>query len=861
MTNEPGRTKLFQRHQAQTPGQPVLKLSQENETFARSPSSHFPMIPFPAASRSALRRFAAGVLASLLFPAGLALGADLGPSPAKPQDPTALIATPPRAADRKFETSPTLRTEARSLVDLLEQVNYNRDAVRASDYEGVITDFMGELDGQRLMFLGSDKAGFSTRYGKNLYWNIRNLGNLDAAYDIFSIYLTRTEARVNWILDELKKDIDLSSDEFYPADRSKAEWPTDAAAADDLWRRRLKYELLGEILNKKAPTAPSVGDKTNASGKLKAPLVVGQPYAEGATGTAAAGNTALQGDDSKKLVEDAKTAVRKRYERMLKNVGEIENGEIAEMFLSTITQLYDPHSSYFSAESFEEFGIQMKLRLVGIGAMLSLEDDYCVVKELIPGGPADLSKQLHPNDKIIAVAQSGGEPVEVIGMKLPKIVEMIRGNKDTQVHLILQPAAAADASTRSEIVLTRDLVKLESQRAHGAIFDVPDADGRITQLGVITLPNFYNANDGDTDSGEQTSASKDVAALLKRLQDAGAKGIVLDLRHNGGGLLSEAIDLTGLFIGKGPVVQVKDYQNRITVDSDDNPTVTYAGPLAVLVDRFSASASEIVAGALQNYGRGIVIGDTSTHGKGSVQQIIEMREFVTQLARSPVKTGAAKVTIQKFYLPNGSSTQLKGVVPDIILPSFDDYMPHLGESDLPHALAWDEIPASFFDGKPLDSKVLSPLRESSRQRQGKLEEFSYLKKNMDWFKTRQEQKMVSLNLGVRQKQKAEDDNFSKEMKAEHDRLAKNDFAFKEIRLGPPLPTKIKAPKKSDASDNGDAANDDDELSTDENDSYGKVDIDLREALRVIGDALVLGKSPDFVASGHAPLTVQDSKKG
>jgi carboxyl-terminal processing protease len=809
-------------------------------------------LPDPSAFCSPAGRFVRAALASLLVLTGVVFGADQAADSTAPATPLTHF------ADRKFETTPTLRLEARSLVDLLEQVNYNRDAVRASDYESVITDFMSELDGQRLMFLASDKAAFSNTYGNSLYWNIKNLGNIKAAYDIFSIYLTRTESRVNWILDELKKDVDLSTDEFYPADRSKAEWPADATAADDLWRKRLKYELLGEVLNKKLPAAAGLGDK--ALGELKPAPAVGKPLAEGTAGTVAAVDAAVPADNAKKLVDDAKTAVRKRYERMLKNVGEIENGEIAEMFLSTVTRLYDPHSSYFSAESFEDFGIQMKLRLVGIGAMLSLEDDNCLVKELVPGGPADLSKQLHPNDKIIAVAQSGGEPVEVIGMKLRKIVELIRGNKDTQVHLILQPADAPDASTRREIVLTRDVVKIESSRAHGAIFDLPDADGKITPVGVITLPNFYNANDGDTDAGEQTSASKDVGALLTRMQDAGAKGIVLDLRHNGGGLLSEAIDLTGLFIGKGPVVQVKDYQNRITVDSDDNPTVAYSGPLAVLVDRFSASASEIVAGALQNYGRAILIGDTSTHGKGSVQQIIEMREFVTQLARSPVKTGATKVTIQKFYLPNGSSTQLKGVVPDIILPSIDDYMPQLGETDLPHALAWDEIPPSYFDGKPLDSKVLAPLREASRQRQGSLEEFSYLRKNIDWFKSRQEQKLISLNLNLREKQKTDDDAFRKEMMAEHDRLAKNDFAFKEIRLGPPLPPKIKAPGKADAKD-PDAADDEDELSTDENDSYVKVDIDLREALRVIGDALALSKNPEFLASGHAPLTAQVSKKG
>lgn len=821
------------------------------------------MSRFPHPLTPAIRRITLGLL-SLLLATGVTFSAEPAAPPAAAPAPAASALT-----DRKFETSATLRTEARTLVELLEQVNYNRDAVRASSYDEVISDFMGELDGQRLFFLGTDKANFTARYGKNLYWNIKNLGNINAAYDMFSIYLTRTEERANWIFSELKKDIDLNTNEFYPLDRTKAEWPADAAAADDLWRKRLKYEVISEVLNAKVPAA-AAADKTGVKSSMQksTEMQAGKTTTDAANTNSTAApapaaapgssaNTALASTDQK-AIEDAKTAVRKRYERMLKNVGEIENSDITEMFLSTIARLYDPHSSYFSAESFEDFGIQMKLRLVGIGAMLSVEDDYCVVKELVPGGPADLSKLLHPNDKIIAVAQPGAEPVDVIGMKLRKIVEMIRGGQDTQVHLILQPADAPDPTARKEIVLTRDVVKIQSTRAHAAIFDVPDADGKTSPYGVITLPGFYNSN--DSDEGEASSASKDVAALLTRLQQANVKGVVLDLRHNGGGLLSEAIDLTGLFINKGPVVQVKDYQNHITVDSDDNPAVAYSGPLAVLVDRFSASASEIVAGALQNYGRAIVIGDSSTHGKGSVQELREMRELIPQFARSPVKTGAAKLTIQKFYLPNGSSTQLKGVVPDIVLPSIDDYIPQLGEAKLDHALAWDEIPSSFFDGKPLDAKVLSPLRDASHQRQASLEEFSYLKKNIDWFKTRQEQNLVSLNLDVRRKQKDEDDSFRKEMKTERDRLNKNDYTYQEVRLGPPPPPRVKATKKAD--DQSPALDaDDDELSTDENEDYVKGDIDLRETLRVLTDAVSLAKNPDFLASGQAPLTVQASKKG
>ncbi|QYM80307.1 carboxy terminal-processing peptidase [Horticoccus luteus] len=713
------------------------------------------------------------------------------------------------SADRQFKTSPTLAIEAQTLVKLLEEAHYNRDAVHASDYVEVVPDYMSQIDGQRLFFLGTDRALFEKRYASSLYWNVRALGNIDPAYEIFSVYEQRVNDRVNWIFQQLDKDIDLNDHATYLVDRSKAPWPADAAAADELWKERLKFEILAELLNKKTPA-------------------------------------------------EAKKTVHKRYERMLKNVGELEGGDLAEIYLSSIAQLYDPHSTYWSADTYEDFGIQMKLQLVGIGALLGVEEDNCVVKEIIPGGPADLGKQLKPNDKIISVAQNGGEPVEVIGMKLRKIVDMIRGAKGSRVDLLVQPGAATDPSARKEIKIVRDVVKLNSARAHAAVFQVPGKDGKTIPLGVITLPSFYGPAETDEPEAEKSSASKDVAQLIGQLKKAGVEGLVLDLRRNGGGFLTEAIAVTGLFVPHGPVVQVKNQVGEIQVDEDESNTTAYDGPLAVLTDRFSASASEIVTGALQNYGRAIVVGDSSTHGKGSVQTVLEMRNLVPRLARSPDKTGATKITVQKYYLPNGSSTQLKGVIPDIVLPSVEDFLP-IGEKDLPHALAWDEIPSSLFDGKPLDAKILTPLREASQQRQNSLEEFAYLRRYVDWFKMRQEQKRISLNLDTRQAQKKSDDDFQKQMKAERDKLAKNDFPFKEYRLGPPPPPKIKAPKKADdetvADGDLDAADDDDD-----NESYGKADIPLRESLRVLEDALALSPNRQLWVDDHAPLTAQTSTK-
>lgn len=707
------------------------------------------------------------------------------------------------AADRTFATSPILKEEAITLIKILEQAHYNRDAVRSADYAQVVPDYMEGLDGQHLFFLGSDKAAFAEKYGRSVYYNTAFLGNIDAAYTIFNKYQERVEARVAWIFQELGKDLDLAAKETYRQDRSKSEWPSNLAAADDLWRRRLKFELVAEMLNKKT-------------------------------------------------AEQAREAVHKRYERMQKNLADIEGYDLAELYLGSISRLYDPHSTYFSAETFEDFGIQMKLQLVGIGALLGIEDDICIVKEIVLGGPADAGRQLKANDKIISVAQAGAEPVEIIGMKLRKIVNMIRGEKGTQVHLMVQPADATDPSTRREIIITRDVVKLNSNRARAGVFQVPGSDGKSQPIGVITLPGFYSSDEGDTDS-EKTSAAKDVARLIEKLKQENIQGLVLDLRHNGGGYLTEAIELAGLFIHKGPVVQVKNYNGEIHVDSDTNAKIAYAGPLAVLVDRFSASASEIVTGALQNYGRAIVIGDSSTHGKGSVQQVVEMKQVSPSLARTTAKTGAAKFTIQKYYLPSGDSTQLKGVVPDIVLPSIDDYISGIGEGDLPHALVWDKIPTSFFDGAPLDPKVLTPLRQASLERQAKLEEFTFLNKNIEWFKGRQEQKLISVNLDERKKQKSEDDAFRKQMKAEKEIIAKGDFAFTEFRLSPKPPPKPK-PLKKEADKTASTDEDETDSVDEDNDTYMKADIHLRETLRVVSDAIALGRNKELWAANRPPLT-------
>ncbi len=748
------------------------------------------------------------------------------------------------AVERTYKPDAYFEREVTQLIRLLEEIHYNRDGVKSADYAQIIPDFMAEFDGLRLFFLETDKQDFQKRWPAPwLYNNISNLGRIEPAFEIFRVYEERTTARIHWILEELKKDFDLNSRETYLVDRSKSAWPATPEEADVLWRKRLTFELIQELLEKKPVSAVASNNAPTSPDTTATPPT---PAPEATSPAAATAETT----SSTITIDEAKQNIRKRYERRLKTMTDFENHEISEIFLSSITRLYDPHSTYFSAATFEDFAIQMRLQLVGIGALLGVEDDVCVIKELITGGPADLGKQLRPNDKIMAVAQDNGEPVEVTGMKLRKIVDMIRGKKGTKVTLTIKPATATDPSVRTQVHIVRDVVNLNSARARASIYEVPGASGKTTTLGVITLPAFYGPDSG-SDGGDKASATRDVAELISQLKKQNIQGLVLDLRQNGGGLLSEAIDLTGLFIKQGPVVQVKNYYGEVKIDNDEDSSIAYSGPLAVLVSKFSASASEIVAGALQNYGRAIIIGDSSTHGKGSVQQLIEMKNASSplMLSRSTARAGAAKLTIQKFYLPDGHSTQLKGVVPDIVLPSIDDLLP-VGEKDLTRALVWDEIPTSTFEGQPLSKQVVAPLLAASTQRQQTLEEFAFQQKNIDWFKTKQDQKELSINLDERRRQREADTAFRKLMRDEKARLAKGEYVSREFTLGPPKTANVKPELTPEEIAEGQETEEE----------AKKMDIHLREALRVVNDAIDMAINSARVFTDAPPLTAQAVKR-
>ncbi|MBC9889841.1 MAG: hypothetical protein F7B06_08345 [Opitutae bacterium] len=523
--------------------------------------------------------------------------------------------------------------------------------------------------------------------------------------------------------------------------------------------------------------------------------------------------------------------------------------------------MFDPHSTFLSSDTLEDFSISMSLSLVGIGAILTQEDGFCTIRELIPGGPADLDGRLRPNDRIVEVAQTGEEPVDVIDMKLRKIVKMIRGEKNTTVYLTVIPADAVDPSIRETIDLVRDEVKIAAQRATASLYQLPVMNGDPLSVGVINLPSFY----GDIsleEGGSATSTTQDVEELIGILQEEGISGLVLDLRDNGGGLLTEAIDLTGLFIKTGPVVQVRNNRGFIRRDWDRNAKISYQGPLVVLISRYSASASEIVAGALQYYDRALIVGDNSTHGKGTVQAVFEIDRLASPSFFKDQPTGAAKLTIQKFYLPNGISTQNKGVISDVPLPSHREFLP-IGEADLDKAMGWDKInPVNWAypeaewseDFRPIDENFKSQLRTLSEARQIELEEFSFLQKSISVFKERQETKAFSLNLEKRLELKQSEKLIREALEAREDELEKTFFPSEKIVLSDPQAAPATTFVGEDPLSADQVNVDPAEGTPPEEDEGPVLDIHLRESLRILSDWIDAShlKSVDTAAKRPLP---------
>jgi carboxyl-terminal processing protease len=680
---------------------------------------------------------------------------------------------------------------------LLEEGHYTHQRLDDEVSKKFLRTYVELLDFSHLFFTQQDIDGLNSKYGTALDDDVL-LGNLKPAYEIYDLYATRVDARVAKIKEQLKEPVDFKNDATIEISRQKAPWPKDDADADGIWRGRIASELLQEHL-------------------------------------------------SEHPIEPGPQLIARRYERLARTVHEQDKDEQVKLFLDALAQAYDPHSEYLSKADLKNFSINMGLSLVGIGAMLRSEDGYAKIESLVAGGPAQTDGRLKVGDRISAVAQGNAEFNDVRDMRLDKVVEQIRGKKGTHVRLMVIPSDAADPSKRKTIELVRDEIKLKDQEARADIIIKKDANGEPVKLGWITLPSFY----ADMDK-HQKSTTKDVLALLKRLKKENIGGLVVDLRRNGGGSLEEAIALTGLFLKSGPIVQTKGSNGNIVVSSDPDPGIAYAGPLVVLTSRQSASASEIFAAALQDYGRALIVGDKNTFGKGTVQTILEIGRFTSLLGNRSQEDGALKLTIQKFYRVAGGSTQLHGVASDLVLPSLSD-LPEFGEGALKNCLPYDEVPRAKFT-KWTDSSHQLFIDELKHRSEGRVQanpEFRYVMEDMERLRKRLDENRISLNEEVRRTELNED-KMRKEIRSK-ERLARKEEDVRVYRLTldtvdkPNLqlimfPGKLAANKKKVAPEAASDA-DSDTTGVDDGTKEPAIDPERDESLNILGDLIDLSRGP------------------
>lgn len=759
---------------------------------------------------------------------------------------------------KRLSSSDEMASQTRWVVNTINARHYLRDSVEKLDGKEMVRAYADSFDYSRMYFLESDLEDFEFRFADAMEEFLAK-GNLYAAFEVYRDFKMAATARTEWVFERLQEDWDFSEQETFRPDRREAKWPADEKEADTLWERRLKYELLNELLS-------LAGEKEDAELSPNSDnTVLAEPGDNESSFDPSALRRLVENDAffAEKL-DEAREKVHRRYERNLRHTVDREAAEVQEAFINAMTQLFDPHSSFFSSDSLENFNSSVQNSFVGIGAMLQDVDGICTIKELLPGGPAEESRLLEPEDEILGVAQGEEAFEDVIDMELRYIVRKIKGDKGTIVRLLIRPGDAADPSVRKIVSLVRDEVKLTANLAEGRLITVPVEEGHTIPVGVIKLPSFYgNIGAGNT----LTTTSDDVTELLNKLRDMGAEGIVLDLRMNGGGLLSEAVRVAGLFIPVGPVVQVRDKSGRTDVLSDRDPRLLWDGPLIVLTSRFSASASEIVAGALQDHDRALIVGNSSTHGKGTVQEVYHMNTRLPfswlNSAEKEARPVASKITIKQFYLPDGSSTQVRGVPSDIALPSVNEFLP-IGEDDLPHALPWGEIEEVewVIDWQKLrvnsanEPKLVDALAKRSEERRENLEEFDFLKKQIEWRRKRFEEKTVSLHLAQRIQRKINEQSYIEDLDEIYDTLSENDYPKEEVLLQvvekqnaiseKNLAEPIISPGGTERDEAPEVASNDEEA---EEDGRG-FDIYLRETARVMADWVSLVKPRGMTASAR-----------
>lgn len=567
----------------------------------------------------------------------------------------AFWAVPASATLPSLSPLPEHAVSAKAIISLIEENHYKNKELNDELSGAILDEYLESLDPNHNIFTQEDVVTFEG-YRKKLDDALFD-GDLEPAFKIFDLYNKRRVERAEFALQRLEQPFDFELNEEYLFDRSEIEWPKNRKELNEIWRKRVKNDVLSQML----------------SGKEE---------------------------------EEIKKTLRKRYELLKTRSTQFKPEDTYEFFINSYLGGIEPHTSYFSPRNSENFKIDMSLSLEGIGAVLQTIDDYTVIKKVIPGGPAELSKQIHAEDKISGVGQGKeGEIEDVVGWRIDDVVSKIRGPKGSVVRLQIIPKSSGVSGASKIITIVRDKINLEEQRVQKSVIDVPNGD-KTSRIGVITIPTFYldfdAARRGDRD---YASTTRDTLAIIKELREENIDGIVIDLRNNGGGSLSEAISLTGLFIKAGPVVQVHSASGRPKLKFDNDYKIAYDGPLAVLVNRYSASASEILAGALQDYGRATIIGEP-TFGKGTVQTVLDLNQQV----RSPnkAKLGQLKITMAQFFRVNGDSTQHRGVVPDILFPSSKEDADQ-GESAYDNALPWAQIKAARFTPYSTEQPDLSGI--------------------------------------------------------------------------------------------------------------------------------------------------------
>lgn len=680
----------------------------------------------------------------------------------------------------------------------LEQNHFRQHPLNDDYAEKFFDRYFETLDSQRLHFTQEDLAEFASYRTNldNLTLAKRFNGDTRPAYEIFNRFRQRMDQRVAYVNELLKTETFVfNTDEQVIVNRKDEPAPRDLDEARHLWRQRLRSEYLGEKVAKYAAKKKTERDeaegktkkKDDASSRSLEKVVREFKLLEATTNEPSNGimfkakdldtpEIATKKDAPKKTeAEEIVETLTRRYNRIAHFYAEFDQDDVLEIYLTSLAHVYDPHTDYFNPRQAEDFSIGMNLSLFGIGAVLTPDDGYCKITDLKPG-PAFKSNKIKVGDRIVAVGQSNAPPVDVIEMKLSKIVQMVRGPRGTEVRLTI--VSAESTTDRREVRLIRDEIKLDDQAAKAKVIDIPAGHGKTNRIGVIDLPSFYVPMDlngprkPDLAVAEKATphfTSTDVAKLLAKFKEENVQGVILDLRRNGGGSLEECVKLTGLFIKDGPVVQVRDIANRVYVDEDRDARTQYDGPLIVLTSKHSASASEILAGALQDYDRALIVGDLSTHGKGTVQQLMPLRPFLSAeiVTNDP---GTLKITKAKFYRASGGSTQLKGVMSDIVLPSILNHAKDIGEEAIESALPYDRIESTRFDKLNDVEPFKQELLTRSSERVGKDRDYDYVRQDIEIF--RKHQALNSISLSEKQRVKEWDEEDARQRAHNKERLAR-----------------------------------------------------------------------------------------